>query len=87
MALDGIRMPDGCYADGTWELSVHVTDLSRDVTLRVTGEVHIGGVMLKLVEKLGEWRRRPSGRGEGRPAVGEGRFGNLARRPANTSRK
>lgn len=54
MALDGIRMPDGCYADGTWELSVHVTDLSRDVTLRVTGEVHIGGVMLKLVEKLGE---------------------------------
>uniref|UniRef100_A0A452UKM6 Kindlin-2 N-terminal domain-containing protein n=1 Tax=Ursus maritimus TaxID=29073 RepID=A0A452UKM6_URSMA len=46
MALDGIRMPDGCYADGTWELSVHVTDLNRDVTLRVTGEVHIGGVML-----------------------------------------
>ncbi|XP_020830545.1 fermitin family homolog 2 isoform X7 [Phascolarctos cinereus] len=52
MALDGIRMPDGCYADGTWELSVHVTDLKCDVTLRVTGEVHIGGVMLKLVEKL-----------------------------------
>nr|XP_028578718.1 fermitin family homolog 2 isoform X5 [Podarcis muralis] len=52
MALDGIRMPDGCYADGTWELNVHVTDLNRDVTLRVTGEVHIGGVMLKLVEKL-----------------------------------
>ncbi|EMP33103.1 Fermitin family like protein 2 [Chelonia mydas] len=54
MALDGIRMPDGCYADGTWELNVHVTDLNRDVTLRVTGEVHIGGVMLKLVEKLDE---------------------------------
>uniref|UniRef100_UPI00398F4114 fermitin family homolog 2 isoform X4 n=1 Tax=Pristiophorus japonicus TaxID=55135 RepID=UPI00398F4114 len=52
MALDGIRMPDGCYADGTWELNVLVTDLSRDVSLRVTGEVHIGGVMLKLVEKL-----------------------------------
>ncbi|XP_069773106.1 fermitin family homolog 2 isoform X4 [Narcine bancroftii] len=52
MALDGIRMPDGCYADGTWELNVLVTDLSRDVLLRVTGEVHIGGVMLKLVEKL-----------------------------------
>lgn len=56
MALDGIRMPDGCYADGTWELSVHVTDLGRDVTLRVTGEIHIGGVMLRLVEKLGEFR-------------------------------
>ncbi|XP_038634977.1 fermitin family homolog 2 isoform X4 [Scyliorhinus canicula] len=52
MALDGIRMPDGCYADGTWELNVLVTDLSCDVSLRVTGEVHIGGVMLKLVEKL-----------------------------------
>ncbi|GCC27392.1 fermitin family homolog 2 isoform X4 [Chiloscyllium punctatum] len=52
MALDGIRMPDGCYADGTWELNVLVTDLNRDVSLRVTGEVHIGGVMLKLVEKL-----------------------------------
>uniref|UniRef100_A0A673TJI8 Kindlin-2 N-terminal domain-containing protein n=1 Tax=Suricata suricatta TaxID=37032 RepID=A0A673TJI8_SURSU len=36
----------------TRELSVHVMDLNRDVTLRVTGEVHIGGVMLKLVEKL-----------------------------------
>uniref|UniRef100_A0A3Q2YTL8 Kindlin-2 N-terminal domain-containing protein n=1 Tax=Hippocampus comes TaxID=109280 RepID=A0A3Q2YTL8_HIPCM len=54
MALDGIRMPDGCYADGTWELKMHVTDLHRDVSLRVTGEIHIGGVMLKLVEKLGE---------------------------------
>ncbi|CAO2582751.1 Fermitin family homolog 2 [Lemmus lemmus] len=52
MALDGIRMPYGCYADGTWELSVHVTDLNCDVTLRVTGEVHIGGVMVKLVEKI-----------------------------------
>uniref|UniRef100_A0A672MS84 FERM domain containing kindlin 2 n=1 Tax=Sinocyclocheilus grahami TaxID=75366 RepID=A0A672MS84_SINGR len=52
MALDGIRMPDGCYADGTWELKMHVTDLNRDVSLRVTGEIHIGGVMLKLVEKL-----------------------------------
>lgn len=32
---------------------MHVTDLKRDVSLRVTGEIHIGGVMLKLVEKLG----------------------------------
>lgn len=56
MALDGIRMPDGCYADGTWELKMHVTDLNKDVSLRVTGEIHIGGVMLKLVEKLGKPR-------------------------------
>uniref|UniRef100_A0AAY4AIU1 PH domain-containing protein n=1 Tax=Denticeps clupeoides TaxID=299321 RepID=A0AAY4AIU1_9TELE len=52
MALDGIRMPDGCYADGTWELKMHVTDLNKDVSLRVTGEIHIGGVMLRLVEEL-----------------------------------
>lgn len=58
MALDGIRMPDGCYADGTWELKMHVTDLNRDVSLRVTGEIHVGGVMLKLVEKLGEQQKR-----------------------------
>lgn len=57
MALDGIRMPDGCYADGTWELKMHVTDLNRDVSLRVTGEIHVGGVMLKLVEKLGTHRK------------------------------
>lgn len=56
MALDGIRMPDGCYADGTWELKMHVTDLHKDVSLRVTGEIHIGGVMLKLVEELGKNR-------------------------------
>lgn len=48
-------MPDGCYADGTWELKMNVTDLNRDVSLRVTGEIHIGGVMLKLVEKLGTY--------------------------------
>lgn len=62
MALDGIRMPDGCYADGTWELKMHVTDLHRDVSLRVTGEIHIGGVMLKLVEKLGTWAGLSQGR-------------------------
>uniref|UniRef100_A0A673HC76 Fermitin family member 2 n=1 Tax=Sinocyclocheilus rhinocerous TaxID=307959 RepID=A0A673HC76_9TELE len=39
-------------SNGTWELKMHVTDLNRDVSLRVTGEIHIGGVMLKLVEKL-----------------------------------
>ncbi|EHB16591.1 Fermitin family-like protein 2 [Heterocephalus glaber] len=52
MALDGIRMPDGYYAGGTWEVSILVRDLNHDVTLRVTGEVHTSGVMLKLVQKL-----------------------------------
>uniref|UniRef100_A0A8D1X9S5 FERM domain containing kindlin 2 n=2 Tax=Sus scrofa TaxID=9823 RepID=A0A8D1X9S5_PIG len=88
MALDGIRMPDGCYADGTWELSVHVTDLNRDVTLRVTGEVHIGGVMLKLVEKLGKvttYQTRGGGRRVGELKAGGGvSFGNLPWHPENT---
>ena len=37
----------------TWLLSIHITDLSVDKTLRVNGDLHIGGVMFKLVESLG----------------------------------
>lgn len=37
----------------TWLLSIHVTDLSVEKTLRVSGDLHIGGVMFKLVESLG----------------------------------
>lgn len=41
------------YIDGSWELSVKVTDYLTDtVTLRVPGELHIGGLMLKLAEVL-----------------------------------
>lgn len=40
--------------DGSWELKVLVTDLSVERCLRVKGDVHIGGVMLRLVEELGE---------------------------------
>ncbi|XP_078726580.1 fermitin family homolog 2-like isoform X1 [Lampetra fluviatilis] len=49
---EGIRMPDGHYADGTWELHVLVTDLAQRLVLRVTGELHVGGLMLRLVEML-----------------------------------
>lgn len=38
----------------TWLLSIHVTDLSVEKTLRVNGDLHVGGVMFKLVESLGE---------------------------------
>ncbi|XP_063235427.1 unc-112-related protein-like isoform X2 [Bacillus rossius redtenbacheri] len=38
--------------DGSWNLKVYVTDLQMDRTLRVKGDLHIGGVMLKLVEDL-----------------------------------
>ena len=38
----------------TWLLSIHVTDLSVEKTLRVSGDLHVGGVMFKLVESLGK---------------------------------
>ncbi|XP_067939414.1 fermitin family homolog 2-like [Watersipora subatra] len=36
----------------TWVISIHVTDLFVDKTLRVNGDLHVGGVMFKLVESL-----------------------------------
>ncbi|XP_047114333.1 unc-112-related protein-like [Schistocerca piceifrons] len=39
--------------DGSWNLRVCVTDLSVERTLRVKGDLHVGGVMLRLVEDLG----------------------------------
>lgn len=40
--------------DGSWDLRVFVTDLQAERQIRVKGDVHIGGVMLRLVEDLGE---------------------------------
>lgn len=45
---------DGHEVDGSWVLRVFVTDLQVERSLRVKGELHIGGVMLRLVEDLGE---------------------------------
>lgn len=42
--------------DGSWTLSVFVTDLGMERSLRVKGDLHIGGVMLKLVEDLGVYQ-------------------------------
>lgn len=44
----------GHEVDGSWVLRVYVTDLQVERSLRVKGELHIGGVMLRLVEDLGE---------------------------------
>lgn len=41
--------------DGSWNLRVYVTDLQVERTLRVKGDLHIGGVMLRLVEDLGKF--------------------------------
>lgn len=40
--------------DGSWELNILVTDLQVERTLRVMGDLHIGGVMVKLVDALGK---------------------------------
>ena len=44
--------------DGSWNLSVFVTDLQVERTLRVRGDLHIGGVMIRLVDELGKDRER-----------------------------
>ncbi|OAD56860.1 Fermitin family like protein 2 [Eufriesea mexicana] len=49
---------DGHEVDGSWVLRVYVTDLQMERSLRIKGELHIGGVMLRLVEDLvppGAW--------------------------------
>jgi len=40
------------YGDGSWQLSIFVTDLQVERSLRVRGDLHIGGVMIKLVDSL-----------------------------------
>lgn len=36
--------------DNTWNLRIFITDLQVEKTLRVRGDLHIGGLMLKLVD-------------------------------------
>ncbi|CAH2094368.1 unnamed protein product [Euphydryas editha] len=38
--------------DGSWNLTIYVTDLSEKRTMVVKGDMHIGGVMLKLTESF-----------------------------------
>ena len=45
---------DEGLVDGSWELTITVTDLQVERTLRVKGDLHVGGVMFRLVEALGE---------------------------------
>lgn len=42
--------------DNTWNLRVMITDLQVEKTLRVKGDLHIGGVMLKLSKTEGEFQ-------------------------------
>lgn len=48
-------MPEGqgfTMPEPSWDLRIFVPDLQVERTLRVRGDMHIGGVMLKLVEEL-----------------------------------
>jgi len=40
------------YGDGSWQLTIFVTDLQVERSLRVRGDLHIGGVMIQLVDSL-----------------------------------
>uniref|UniRef100_A0A8D2KUP5 Fermitin family member 3 n=1 Tax=Varanus komodoensis TaxID=61221 RepID=A0A8D2KUP5_VARKO len=53
--MAGLKTASGEYIDDSWELSVFVEDLGPEaapVTLRVTGNMHIGGIMLQIVDKI-----------------------------------
>ncbi|XP_050404891.1 fermitin family homolog 2 [Patella vulgata] len=43
---------DSGRVDGSWTLQITVTDLQVEKVLRVKGDEHVGGVMLRLVEAL-----------------------------------
>ena len=49
---------EGQLVDGSWLLNIRVTDLidgiDREKSLRVKGDLHVGGLMLRLVELLGK---------------------------------
>ena len=52
-AVEMNLMSSPLLGDGSWELRVLVTDLQVERTIRVKGDLHLGGVMLKLVDELG----------------------------------
>ncbi|XP_029470612.1 fermitin family homolog 3 [Rhinatrema bivittatum] len=53
--MAGIKTASGDYIDSSWELNIYVEENGPNadpVRLRVTGDTHIGGVMLQTVEKI-----------------------------------
>jgi len=42
------------YGDGSWELSITVVEVGVEKSLRVKGDLHVGGLMVRLVQELGE---------------------------------
>lgn len=59
--MAGLKTATGDAIDASWELRVTVDGAetkdraeAANVTLRVTGDLHIGGLMLRVAEKIGE---------------------------------
>ncbi|KAJ1065954.1 hypothetical protein K5549_013467 [Capra hircus] len=53
--MAGMKTATGDYIDSSWELRVFIGEEdpeAESLTLRVTGESHIGGVLLKIVEEI-----------------------------------
>lgn len=46
---------NGVINDGSWQLSILVTDMNIQRNLYVTGGLHIGGLMLRLVDEIGSF--------------------------------
>ncbi|XP_784927.2 fermitin family homolog 2 isoform X2 [Strongylocentrotus purpuratus] len=47
-------LPDGRYADGTWDLIIYITNLETEVTITgIEGNLSIGDLMLKTVQAAG----------------------------------
>lgn len=40
--------------DGSWNLTIYVTDMNVERKMVVKSDMHIGGVMLKLTESFGK---------------------------------
>jgi len=43
-------------ADGSWSLTIFITDINVERTFRTGGNLHVGGLMLKLVNAVGKYR-------------------------------
>ena len=56
MGTNGHRISMGPISimDGSWELRILVTDLQVERSIRVQSDLHVGGVMIKLVDELGK---------------------------------
>ncbi len=59
VSAGGLHTSGGvAVGDGTWNLAVFVTDLQVERTLRVRGDTHVGGLMIRLVDELGKNREQ-----------------------------